>query len=95
MKNISGDKWNSTQNSEGNVILFRASGTDITYINHSPKVLYNFSISENFFQQSTIEFELIFEMDDGVDLNDNTSGNPGEYDFTKSLEHFQCSKVLC
>ena len=94
MKNISGDHWDSTQNSEGNVILFRASGTDITYINPSPKILYNFIISENFFQQSAIEFELIFEMDDGVDLNDNTSGNDGEYDFTKSLEHFQCSLII-
>ena len=94
IKNIGGDNWDSTQNSEGNVILFRASGTDITYINPSPKILYNFTISDNFFQQNVIEFELIYEMEDGVDLNDNTSGNVGEYDFTKSLEHFNCSLII-
>lgn len=33
-------------------------------------------------------------MDDGVDLNDNTSGNVGEYDFSKSLEHFNCSLII-
>lgn len=94
IKNISGDNWDSSQNSEGNTILIRASGTDITYINHSPKFLFNFSVSENFLQQSAIEFELIFEMDDGVDLNDNSSGTPGEFDYTKSIEHFQCSLIL-
>ena len=93
-KNIGGDNWDSTQNSEGNIILFRGSGNDITYINPSPKVLYNFTISDNFFQQNVIEFELIYEMDDGVDLNDNTSGNVGEYDFSKSLEHFNCSLII-
>ncbi|MFM8244332.1 MAG: hypothetical protein ACKN84_00625 [Candidatus Fonsibacter sp.] len=94
IKNISGDNWDSTQNSEGNVVLFRGSGTDITYINPSPKVLYNFTISDNFFQQSVIEFELIYEMKDGVDLNDITSGILSEYDFTKSLEHFSCSLII-
>ena len=94
IKNISGDNWDSTQNSEGNVILIRASGSDVTYMNPSPKILYNFPISENFLQQSKIEFELIYEMEDGVDLNDNTSGNAGEYDFTKSLEHFNCSLII-
>ena len=33
-------------------------------------------------------------MEDGVDLNDNTSGNVGEYDFSKSLEHFNCSLII-
>jgi hypothetical protein len=94
IKNISGDNWDSTQNSEGNVILFRASGNETTYINPSPKILYNFTISDNFFQQSVIEFELIYEMKDGVDLNDITSGILGEYDFTKSLEHFNCSLII-
>jgi len=94
IKNISGDNWDSTQNSEGHMILFRGSGSDVTYINPSPKLLYNFTISENFLQQSAIEFELIYEMDDTVNLNDNTSGNAGEYDFTKSFEDFYCSLII-
>lgn len=94
LKNISGDNWDSTQNSEGNTILIRASGTDITYINPSPKFLFNFSVSENFLQQSAIEFELIYEMDDEKNLNDITSGVSGEFDYTKSIEHFQCSLIL-
>ena len=33
-------------------------------------------------------------MDDTLDLNDNTSGNAGEYDFTKSFEDFYCSLII-
>ncbi len=39
---------------------------------------------KTFFQQSATEFELICEMDVDVNLNDITSGNADEYDFTST-----------
>jgi len=94
LKNLDGINWDSTQNSESNAILFRGYRNSRSYINPSPKVLYNFPINESFLQQSAIEFEIIYEMEHGVNLNDTTSGNAGEYDYAKALETFMCSLVI-
>jgi len=89
MKNLCGDKWDSAQDTNGNTLLFSGYNNDLTYINPSPKILYNFTISENFLTTSYIEFEIIYSMLSG----ENLDGEP-LYTFNKSLEYFHCSIVI-
>ena len=59
----------------------------ITFFNPSPDKLYNFTISNTFTNNTVFEFEIIYEMDNGINLvqvDDNT-------EFYK----FQCSFIIC
>ena len=69
MNNINGNNWNSSNGSNGPTILFSGISAGYSYMNTEPDVLYNFSIPNNFLKNGNIEFELIYNMNFGVNLN--------------------------
>jgi hypothetical protein len=84
--NISGNNWDSSNGSRGPNVLFTSNNTFTTFINPSPEILYNYSIPSNFLKNGGIEFEVVYNMDVGVDL-DNAHHR-------KSLEFFNLSLVI-
>ncbi len=86
MNNISGNNWNSSNGSNGPTILFSGYNAGYTYINGDPDVLYNFSIPNNFLRNGNIEFELIYNMNNAVNLN--------IAHHRKSLEYLNVSLVI-
>jgi hypothetical protein len=48
MNNITGNNWDSSNASRGPSIIFSSYNAGYTYINTSPEILCNYSISSNF-----------------------------------------------
>ena len=70
-----------------NIEIRNAYDNGITFFNPSPDKLYNFTISNTFTNNTVFEFEIIYEMDNGINIvpvDDNT-------EFYK----FQCSFIIC
>ena len=86
MNNLSGNNWNSANGSNGPSILFSGYNAGTTYINGNPDILYNFSIPTNFLRNGNVEFELIFNMNNAVNLDIT--------DHRKSLEYLNVSLVI-
>jgi len=86
MNNISGNNWNSSNGSNGPSILFSCYNDGHTYINTEPDVLYNFSIPSNFLKNGNIEFEVVYNMNNAINLTMNAH--------QKSLEYLNVSLVI-
>jgi hypothetical protein len=86
MNNISGNNWDSSNGSNGNTILYSGFNNGNIQINPSPDVLYTFSIPNNFLRNGNIEFEIIYNMNVGIDLN--------LADHRKILEYLNVSLVI-
>jgi len=86
MNNISGNNWDSCNGSNGNTILYSGYNTGNIQINPSPDVLYTFNIPNNFLRNGNIEFEVVYNMNVGIDLNLN--------DHRKILEYLNVSLVI-
>jgi hypothetical protein len=84
MKGINNDTFDS-MNTYGNTLIFTYSNRLDTFFNPNPEKLYNFNISSNFLRNGFIEFEIIYDMVTGEDLN-NTH--------IRSLSSFQISFVI-
>ena len=60
MNNLNTHSYVSQNNGLSKTLIFVTQESDIVYQNHAPEMLYNFSISQNFFQNGYIEFELTY-----------------------------------
>jgi hypothetical protein len=67
MNNISGNNWDSANGSNGNTILY--SGSTGSTTNTSPDILYTFNIPNNFLKNGNIEFEVVYNMNAGININ--------------------------
>ena len=60
MSNLNTNSYDSQNNGLSKTLIFAAEAGDTVYQNHAPEMLYNFSISQNFFQNGYIELELTY-----------------------------------
>jgi len=72
MNNLNSHSYDSQNNGLSKRLIFVTQECDTVYQNHAPEMLYNFSISQNFFQNGYIEFEITYP-DIYIDL-DNLEG---------------------
>ena len=86
MNNISGNNWDSCNGSNGNTILYSGYNTGNIQINPSPDILYTYNIPNNFLRNGNIEFEIIYNMNVGIDLYLT--------DHRKILEYLNVSLVI-
>ena len=84
MKNINNDTFDS-MNTYGNTLIFSYNNRLDTFFNPNPEKLYNFNVSSSFLRNGFIEFEIIYDMINGENLN-NTH--------IRSLAFFQISFVI-
>ena len=84
MKGVNNDTFDS-MNTYGNTLIFTYNNRLDTFFNTNPEKLYNFNISSNFLRNGFIEFEIIYDMVNGENLN-NTH--------IRSLAFFQISFVI-
>jgi hypothetical protein len=60
MSNLNTNSYDSQNNGLSKTLIFVTEAGDTVYQNHAPEMLYNFSISQNFFQNGYIELELTY-----------------------------------
>ena len=72
MNNLNSHSYDSQNNGLSKTLIFATQESDTVYQNHAPEMLYNFSVSQNFFQNGYIEFEITYP-DIHIDL-DNLEG---------------------
>ena len=60
MHNLNTHSYDSQNNGYSSTLIYTTEAGDTNFKNHSPEMLYNFSISQNFFQNGYIEFELTY-----------------------------------
>jgi hypothetical protein len=60
MNNLNTHSYDSQNNGLSKTLIFVTQDSDKVYQNHAPEILYKFSISQNFFQNGYIEFELTY-----------------------------------
>ena len=58
MNNLNTQSHDSQNNGFNKTLIYVTEFGDETFQNHSPEMLYNFSISQNFFQNGFVEFEI-------------------------------------
>ena len=58
MNNLNTQSHDSQNNGFNKTLIYVTEFGDQTFQNHSPEMLYNFSISQNFFQNGFVEFEI-------------------------------------
>ena len=58
MNNLNTHSHDSQNNGFNKTLIYMTEFGDETFQNHSPEMLYNFSISQNFFQNGYVEFEI-------------------------------------
>ena len=69
MNNLNTHSYDSQNKGYNSTLLYISELGDTVFENHSPEMLYNFSISQNFFQNGFIEFEVTYP-DNEVELTD-------------------------
>lgn len=84
MKGINNDTFDS-MNANGDTLIFTYNNKLDTFFNPYPEKLYNFDISSNFLRNGFIDFELIYDMYHGVNI---------ENENIRSLTFFQISLVI-
>lgn len=84
MKGINNDTFDS-MNANGDTLIFTYINRLDTFFNPYPEKLYNFDISSNFLRNGFIDFELIYDMYHGVNI---------ENENIRSLTFFQISLVI-
>ena len=70
-----------------NIETRNAFDNGITFFNPSPDKLYNFTISNTFTNNTVFEFEIIYEMDNGINIV--------RADDSTEFYKFQCSFIIC
>ena len=60
MANLNTHSYDSQKNNSNRTLIFVSEAGDTVYQNHAPEMLYNFSISQNFFQNGYIEIEITY-----------------------------------
>lgn len=84
MKGINNDTFDS-MNANGDTLIFTYNNKLDTFFNPYPEKLYNFDISSNFLRNGFLDFELIYDMYHGVNI---------ENENIRSLTFFQISLVI-
>ena len=64
MSNLNTHSYDSQNNGFNKTLLYTTEAGDAIFENHSPEMFYNFSISQNFFQNGYIEFEIQYPDND-------------------------------
>ena len=71
MSNLNTNSYDSQNNGLSKTLIFVTEAGDTVYQNHAPEMMYNFSISQNFFQNGYIELELTYtDINIGFDFLD-------------------------
>jgi hypothetical protein len=60
MSNLNTHSHDSQNNGFSKTLLYETEAGDTIFQNHNPEMLYNFSISQNFFQNGFVEFEITY-----------------------------------
>jgi len=60
MNNLNTHSHDSQNNGFSKTLLYTTEAGDAIFENHNPEMLYNFSISQNFFQNGFVEFEITY-----------------------------------
>ena len=71
MDNLKTHSYDSQNNGLSKTLIFTTQESDTVYQNHAPEMLYNFSISQNFFQNGYVEIEITYpDLDIGLESLD-------------------------
>ena len=60
MNNLNTHTHDSQNKGFNSALIYTSEFSDVTYTNPSPEILYNFKISQNFFQNGYVEFQLTY-----------------------------------
>ena len=60
MNNLNTHTHDSQNKGFNSALIYTSEFSDVTYTNPSPKILYNLKISQNFFQNGYVEFQLTY-----------------------------------
>jgi len=60
MSNLNTHSHDSQNNGFSKTLLYETEAGDTIFQNHNPEMLHNFSISQNFFQNGYVEFEITY-----------------------------------
>ena len=60
MNNLNTNSYDSQNNGLNSTLIYATDAPDMSFQNNYPKILYNFSISQNFFQNGYIELEITY-----------------------------------
>ena len=71
MDNLNTHSYDSQNNGLSKTLIFTTQESDTVYQNHAPEMLYNFRISQNFFQNGYVEIEITYpDLDIGLESLD-------------------------
>lgn len=84
MKGINNDTFDSLS-ANADTLIFSYYTGGVTFFNPNPDKLYNFDISSNFLRNGFIDFEIIYDMKNGENMDDTNR---------RSLTFFQISFVI-
>ena len=92
IKNINGNNWDSSKQSNGNAVLISSFDSvngenSKRFVNPDTEKLYNISISNNFLRNGIVEFEIFYQMlgQQNIELADNITNSRGFSDLFLSL----------